>query len=208
MFTVTTNPVAPVVPGGLTTFTVRFAPMSGGTKTSALHIANNDPDENPFDITLTGTGLTPAPEIALEQPLNENLFDGQSRDVGEVLLGHYTSLSFTIRNRGTAELTGLGVSVDGPDSAMFSVTTNPVAPVAPSSSTTFTVRFMPTSLGSKTGALHIASNDLDENPFDITLTGTCPLVGKLWAQPYGPTNGYGTPKAVAVDRTGNVVLTV
>lgn len=38
-------------------------------------------------------------------------------------------------------------------------------------STTFTVRFAPTTAGAKTAALHIASNDSDENPFDINLTG-------------------------------------
>ena len=58
MFTVTANPVAPVAPGGNTTFTVRFAPASPGAKTAALHLASNDPDENPFDIILHGFSLT------------------------------------------------------------------------------------------------------------------------------------------------------
>ena len=207
MFTVTTNPIAPIAPGDRSSFTVQFTPASAGAKTGAVHIANNDANENPFDISLIGTGVTPVPEIAVEQPLNTNLLDGGGMDFDEVILGRNNSLTFTIRNLGTADLTGLGVSVDGPDAAMFTVTTNPVAPVAPSGSTTFTVRFTPSSLGSKTGALHIANNDLDENPFDLALTGTCSLVGKLWARHYGPRNGYDDPKAVAVDGSGNVVVT-
>jgi hypothetical protein len=52
---VTTNSTAPVVPSGSTNFTVRFAPGSAGVKTAVLHIANNSTN-NPFNITLTGTG--------------------------------------------------------------------------------------------------------------------------------------------------------
>jgi hypothetical protein len=163
-----------VAPGGSTTFTVRFAPTSAGLKTAALHIANNDSNENPFDITLTGTGTTvTAPEIAVEQPLGTDIVDGVgSRNFGSVLVGTNTSLIFTIRNVGGANLTGLGITIDGANANQFSVTANPTAPVAPGGSTTFTVRFAPTSTGLKTAALHIANNDSNENPFDITLTGT------------------------------------
>lgn len=56
-FTVTASPTAPVAPGGSTTFTVRFAPVSSGPKSAALHIANNDGNESPFDLQLTGYGL-------------------------------------------------------------------------------------------------------------------------------------------------------
>jgi hypothetical protein len=60
MFSITSNPTSPVSgPNGNTAFTVRFAPTSAGLKTSAIHIASNDLDENPFDITLTGNGVIP-----------------------------------------------------------------------------------------------------------------------------------------------------
>ena len=119
----------------------------------------------------TPTGV--APEIAVEQPLGTNLVDGvSSKDFGSVAVGTNTSLTFTITNPGSANLTGLGITLDGTDSAMFSVTANPTAPVSPSGSTTFTVQFAPVGTGLKTAALHIANNDSDENPFDITITGT------------------------------------
>ncbi len=179
MFTVTTNAVSPVVPNGTTTFTVRFAPTSVGAKNAALHIANNDSDENPFDITITGTGtvvVVGAPEIAVAQPVGSNINDGGSKNFGSVLVGTNTSLTFTITNLGTADLTGLAINLEGADAAMFTVTTNAVSPVGPNSATTFTVRFSPTSAGAKTAALHIASNDGDENPFDITISGTGSVV--------------------------------
>ena len=39
-------------------FTVRFTPGGTSLRSAVLHLASNDADENPFDIALTGTGLT------------------------------------------------------------------------------------------------------------------------------------------------------
>ena len=44
--------------------------------------------------------------------------------------------------------------------------------LAPGASITFAVAFTPSAIGARTAAIHIDSNDADENPFDITLTGT------------------------------------
>ncbi len=111
------------------------------------------------------------PEIAIEQPLTSNISDGGSRDFGSVALGANSSLTFIIKNTGSADLTGLAITQDGV--ADFTITASPVAPVAgPDGSTNFTVRFLPTTIGEKTAAIHIVSNDADENPFDINLTGT------------------------------------
>lgn len=179
-FTVTSNPTAPVSgPSGSTTFTVQFAPGGIGARTAALHIANNDSNESPYDITLTGTGTSaPAPEIAVEQPVGTNISDGGSKDFGSVSSGSNASLVFTIKNAGNANLTGLTITKDGANSGDFTVTANPTAPVSgPSGSTTFTVQFAPGGVGARTAALHIANNDGDENPFDITLTGTGTAAG-------------------------------
>ncbi len=48
-----------ILPGESTTFTVTFTPTDTGTRTAAIHITNNDSDENPFDINLTGNGTAP-----------------------------------------------------------------------------------------------------------------------------------------------------
>lgn len=115
----------------------------------------------------------PAPEIAVEQPAGTDLLAGGIKDFGSVAPASTADLTFTIRNLGNADLTGLGITIDGTDSALFTVTASPSAPLSgPSGSTTFTVRFAPVSSGAKTATLHIASNDADENPFNLTLTGT------------------------------------
>ena len=59
-FTFTVPPATTVSPGSNTTFTVRFSPTMESVRTAALHITSNDSNASPFNITLTGTGLTPA----------------------------------------------------------------------------------------------------------------------------------------------------
>ena len=91
---------------------------------------------------------------------------------GSLTLGTNAARVFVIRNTGNDDLTGLGITIDGANASDFSVTANPTAPVpGPTGSTNFTVTFNPSVAGTKIAALHIASNDSDENPFDITLTG-------------------------------------
>jgi hypothetical protein len=113
------------------------------------------------------------PEIAVERPAGTNIPNGGTNSFGNVIPGANSNLTFTIKNTSIANLTGLTITTNGTDAAMFTVTSNPTAPVSgPNGSTTFTVQFAPTSTGAKTAAIHIASNDGDENPFDIALTGT------------------------------------
>jgi hypothetical protein len=177
MFSVTANPATSLIPGGTTTFTVRFAPVSTGVKTATLDIANNDiqNNNNPFIIAITGTGTGEGvvPGIVVQQPAGTNLVnDIGTNNFGLVSVGTNASLTFTITNIGTANLTNLGVTIVGANSAMFSVTTNPMVLVSPGGSTAFTVSFAPVSTGVKTAVLQIANNDINNNPFNIAITGT------------------------------------
>jgi len=172
MFTVT-NLIATVSPGGSTNFTVRFTPGSTGLKTAALHIASNDPTNGLFNIVLTGTGTNAAaPLIVVQQPAGTSLVNNAAtNNFGSVVVGTNTSHIFTITNNGSANLTVSGITIDGVNLAMFTVT-NLIATVSPGGSTNFTVRFTPGSTGLKTAALHIASNDPTNGLFNIVLTGT------------------------------------
>jgi len=117
-----------------------------------------------------GSPLPPVAEINVSQSGTNILNGGVSQ--GYLVAGTNTqNRSFTIKNTGNDFLTGLTITFDGPDAAKFTVTLNPIAPLTPTSNTTFTVRFAPTSPGTNTATLHIASNDEDENPFNIQLSG-------------------------------------
>jgi uncharacterized delta-60 repeat protein len=121
--------------------------------------------------------LGDGPGINVQTDAAENVFDGLSTvKVPSVFPGANTSVTFTIQNTGTANLTGLGITLDGADNTAFDVTTNPVAPVTPFSSsggTSVTVRFTPASRGTKHATMHITSNVPGSNgSYDIALTGT------------------------------------
>ena len=159
------------------------------------------------------------PEIVVQQPAGTDLVDGSSTvNFGTVNLGTNSTKTFVVTNLGTADLTGLGITVDGANASEFTVTTNPVTPVVPGSSTTLTVTFTPTNTASKSAALHIANDDADENPFDISLTGTgvdtippsitCPAgvtVGADAGKWYATGVTLGT--AMANDNSGSVTVT-
>ena len=115
-----------------------------------------------------------APEIAVEQPAGTDLTNGGAGIVfGKAVVGGPQAIrTFTVRNAGTSSLTGLAVTRDGANAGDFTVGNLGATNLPMGASTTFTVVFAPSALGSRTAAIHIASNDADENPFDIDLEGT------------------------------------
>ena len=153
------------------TFTVNFVPKASGLRNAAVHITSNDYDEPTFDIPLKGTGAIP--DIEVYQPAATAIAGGGSKAFGAVLVGQNTSLEFTVKNPGSADLTGVGAAIDGEHASEFSVTANPAGTVSgPTGSTTFTVRYAPTTTGVKTARLRVSSNVASKNPYEITLTGT------------------------------------
>ena len=98
-----------------------------------------------------------------------NYASGSIYNFGNIAWGSNSSVSFTIENTGNLNLNISGSSVNG---APFSVTSSPTSPVAPSSTTSATVSFAPTGIGTFTDTLRISNNDSDENPYLIILSGT------------------------------------
>ena len=97
--------------GVSTTFTVTFSPTSNGARATVLRITNNDSGSSPFNIDLTGTGQ--APEIAVEDDASANIADGGSKSFGSVNVATGAPLTFTIKNTGNVNLTGLTITKDG-----------------------------------------------------------------------------------------------
>jgi hypothetical protein len=57
-FTLTNDAGTPIAGSGQTTFQVTFDPSVGGLRQATISIANNDADENPYDFSIQGTGIT------------------------------------------------------------------------------------------------------------------------------------------------------
>ena len=127
---------------------------------------------NHFALTRYDSGLGPSAEIDVRDSSNAPLTHTLGQlNVGSLLPGASNTVSLTIRNTGYTNLVGLAVAIDGTDAADFVATQPPVTDLPPGSNTTFTITFTAGDLGQRTAALHIVSNDLDENPFDVTLIG-------------------------------------
>jgi hypothetical protein len=162
-----------LAPGASTSFIVNFTPAATGTRNATIAITSNDGDENPFDINLTGTGVA-VPEIVVQQPLDSPLADGSACiDLGSANVASPSSACvFTVKNLGTADLTGLAVTKSGANGNDFTLGALGVLTLAPGASTSFTVTFSPSAPGPRVAAIAIASNDGDKSPFDIALAGT------------------------------------
>jgi hypothetical protein len=127
-----------------------------------------------FNNSGTGFFIGSKQEISIEQPAGSALVDNTAkRSFGTVAVGQAGApRTFTIKNPGTANLTRLNITIDGLNPADFVVTPLTETTLAPGNSTTFKVTFKPSSLGFRNASIHIPSNDANENPFDIKLTGS------------------------------------
>ncbi len=126
-------------------------------------------------IWVDGVSMPPTTqEIAVLDPTNTDLVDGQfSMVLGAVSTGDSSKDHvFTIRNLGKAKLYGLKASMNGQDSTSFTVTPIGKKTLAPGKSTTFSVAFKPTKLGSLKANVIISSNDSNEGSFAIGVEGT------------------------------------
>src|SRR5204863_4469120 len=110
-------------------------------------------------VTDGGATLWP-PDVRLEQPAATLLASGDTRDYGIVAVGSTSSLTFTLTNAnaGAIPVTGVAVTIDGPNAAEFSLTTPPAATLAGGVSTPVTVQYAPVPPGLKTAVLHITAN--------------------------------------------------
>lgn len=114
------------------------------------------------------------PELQLEYPIGTNLACSGTIPFGSIVVGQTTSLTFRIKNTGTADLnlTTLPLTIGGTNANQFSITTQPTSPVSAGSFVDVVVQFAPSSTGAKTANISIANNDGDENPCAVNLTGT------------------------------------
>jgi hypothetical protein len=191
-----------VQPGQTRQFTLAYAPASAGTTTESVIIANDDGNENPYTLTVRGTGQTPAPSMRVRRGSTE-IPDGTSLgyDFGPVHAGASSQpVAFTIDN--TAGSAQLFISELTCSSAEFAVDYTGFTSSVPAGGTTlFRLRFSPGDTGQETATLTISNNDPapGKNPytFNVRGTGTTPPNVELsvWAdgtkRPAGSTISFG-----------------
>ena len=128
-------------------------------------------DSQELSITISDVNET---EIVVEQPAATGLVDGSISPVqfGTADIAAPVPLTFTIRNTGEGLMSIGAIVFDGTNPGDFSVITAPAVSLGTAGSTTFVVTFTPQQAGVRSAVMHIANDDSNENPFDITLTGT------------------------------------
>ncbi|MGH1366100.1 MAG: choice-of-anchor D domain-containing protein [Calditrichia bacterium] len=165
-FSLPNVPVFPIViqPGGAeVSVDVRFSPTTGGVKSGFLIMVNNDPDENPLDVALSGTGVFPDIEPS-----------AVALNFGELPAGSDSLRALGISNLGQGNLLISSLQLVGANASEFAFQAPPLPiKVTPGGSAAqVIISFNPTFKGSKVAFLSIVSNDPDENPLFIQLDGT------------------------------------
>jgi hypothetical protein len=190
----TSTTVTPTAADTNATITVNNVAVTSGSPSGSINLnagdntittvvtAQDQTTTKSYTVTVTRAGVA---QIAVEQPPGTDLTSGTSQvDFGGVAPNGDNSKTFTIRNDGTADLTGLNITFDGADNTDFSVASAPTAPVSPGGNTSFTVKFAPGATGARSAALHIASNDPNTSSFDVGLTGTGYTYSEAWRLRY------------------------
>ena len=207
-FTLVSYPGNTISPSSSSNFTLRYLPTEAGNHSTILTITNNDLDENPYIITITGQATSvPTPKLEITKS-SQVLLNNSSVDFGGMTVGGTPiDVTFTITNKGDSNLSITGTTISPGD---FSIVTAPTTPVTPGGTTTIIVRFLATSAGTKVAALMIGSDDLNNNPFTINLTGkglepeiNCKINGSDFSS--GSTYDFGN---LAVGHSKDIVITI
>ena len=179
---VTTTPIN-VAAGTTGTFDISFNVDALGAFTLDLEFANNDSNENPYNVQITGTGAS-VPEIDIlgndisivngdTTPDTADHTDFGSVDATGAAVSERT---FTIKNTGLADLDLTAgpptIVIGGTDAADFTLKTDATTPVTAGGSTTFTITFDPSAVGLREANITIDNNDGDENPYNFNIQGT------------------------------------
>lgn len=148
-------------------------------------------------------GVPLAPRLVIEQPTGTTLTSGTSTvDFGSVVAGVSKSLAFTFKNTGIVNLSNLNVAFTGTAAADFTLGSSLPATIAPGARATITIRYTPSTIGAGTAVMHIASNAIIDNPFDVNLTGTG-TPGMAFQNSLALVNEEASSIDVPIIRTGN-----
>ncbi len=180
-FNVSTAMPLNIAAGGTDTVEIVFDVDALGAFTVDMEIANNDSNENPYNIQITGTGAA-VPEIDVlgndtsivsgdTTPSTANHTDFGNADFD----GATIDRTFTIKNTGLADLDLTAgpptIVIGGADAAEFTLKTDATTPVTAGGETTFTITFDPVDDTLKQATVTIANNDGDENPYTFNIQG-------------------------------------
>ena len=117
--------------------------------------------------------LITAPEINVERPALTTILDTGTDAQGSVVAGVQQTLTYTVRNTGTATLNVTNITSSSPSNVTVdSIPTTSFTVSSGGGTQTFTVLYTVTGAGSFSFELDITNDDADEGNYDITVSGT------------------------------------
>ena len=134
----------------------------------------NDVDDCYNTDELTGNAATVGPDIQLQYPIGTDVACGSLtiNFGGEVAGSGTNSLTFRIENTGDGDLTlTLPLTVGGTNASDYSITTQPSAIIGAGLFSDVIVEFAPSATGTRTASIAIISDDPNESPCNVNLTG-------------------------------------
>jgi hypothetical protein len=159
---VTHQALSPLAPAASTTFVLWVRPLSAGGFSVDLSIASSDANENPYDVTVSGTAVI-APNIEISRGFAGVLEDRATDHMGSIPAGVTSSFTYDVANVGTGLLTFGSPAVSVISETNCTVTaTPPSATIAASGASTMVLDILPSVAGSFSFEIQIDSDDPDE----------------------------------------------
>jgi 6-phosphogluconolactonase (cycloisomerase 2 family) len=193
-----------LTPNANCSISINFIPASAGALSATLQVADNAPG-SPQAISLSGTGLVPAPAVT---------FVPGSLDFGTVTQGtSSTPMNVTVTNQGTAALHIANVAIGGANAGDFSFSDPACGSAIPiGASCIITVTFKPLAAGLRTASVGL-TDDAPGSPQVINVTGNAIAApsSAVAVNPSSPdfgtaTQGTSTPMNVTLKNIGTAPL--
>jgi uncharacterized delta-60 repeat protein len=169
------NTVDPLVPGMQVYALLTYTPDATDIDTAWLEITSNDPAEPVKRLLLSGRGIPPTPDIEV-RIADQDVSSGVTIAFGAADLGTQNNgKSFGISNPGTGPLNIADLRFEGANAGDFSLRYPAVYVgvifAAGEGRPAGIIEFTPSAVGQRSARLVIESDDPDESPFVIHLTG-------------------------------------
>jgi hypothetical protein len=146
---------------------VSYTPVDAGQDKGCFEIASNDPKHSTFEVALRGRGKDDAP------PATGPDIDltPSSLDFGEVVMGSSRALAVKVKNKGSDPLENVIFNRCFQTSDEYTWDPMSMFSVPPGGEVVVVVTYAPIDLGVDEGCLEAQSNDPDENPAVLEVTG-------------------------------------
>ncbi len=156
---------ATISPGLPTGITIQEVAKTVGTHTATVQCQATG---SFISFQVSGRVLDLNPHIVLQTSKGKNVPKNGTFNFGSTQTGVPLDQSFVITNLGSPTLT-LSLTLSG---SGYSVLTAPVSSIGKGGNSTFVLRLLSAVAGTFTGQLRIDSNDPDDSPYIVNLTGT------------------------------------